>query len=182
MNKIILFFVILVTSNLAAQTIDTQEIEVSLALPEVSLVSIKPDNSTIVISMENANVAGEKIVCTSKSENHLWLNYTCSLAPESPSKNLTAQIISGSVPNGLELQLTVSDYTGNGKGRFGTPIPKIKLQNYPQNIISNIGGSYTNQGINNGHELEYTLEISNYKLLDSEKSNTLTILYTLNDN
>ena len=167
---------------MTAQTTDNQEIEFRIALPEIALVSIAPENSTILLAMEKTEIAGEKIVYTSKQNHELWLNYTCSIAPDSPSKNLSAQIVSGSVPAGLELQLMVHSYSGSGQGEFGTPIHKISLQHNPQNIISNIGGSFTNKGINNGHKLEYSLGVTNYKLLDAESSNTLIIVFTISDN
>jgi hypothetical protein len=181
-KKIIVYVLTILANGLVAQTIDNQEIEFRIELPEIALVSIAPENSTILLAMEKTDIAGEKIVYTTRYDHQLWLNYTCSIAPYSPSKNISAQIISGSVPAGLELQLIVSNYSGSGKGEFGTPMPQVSLQNYPQNIITNLGGSFTNKGINNGHKLEYRLAVTNYKLLDAESSNTLTIVYTISDN
>lgn len=182
MKKIGFLFLLILAPFVKAQTLDSQEVEFRVTLPEVALVSLKPENTTIILEMGVTQKAGEKIEYISKSDSQLWLNYTCSIAPDSPSKNISAQISSETVPEGLVLQLKVSEYTGTGKGQFGTSIPKINLQNFPQIILSNIGGSYTNQGSYNGHKLEYNLEVTNYKLLDSEKSNTLTIVYTLSDN
>jgi hypothetical protein len=181
-KKIAVLILIVLVNNTVAQTTDNQEIEFRMTLPEIALVSIAPENSTILLAMEKTEIAGEKIVYSSKKDHQLWLNYTCSIAPDSPSKNLSVQIISGSVPNGIELQLLASEYSGSGKGKFGTPMPRINLQNHPQTLISNIGGSFTNKGINSGHKLEYSLEITNYKLLDAESSNTLTIVFTISDN
>ena len=182
MKKIIVYLFLILVNSITAQTTDSQEIEFRIALPEITLVSIAPENSTILLAMEKTEFAGEKIVYTSKQDHQLWLNYTCSIAPESPSKNISVQIVSGSVPTGIDLQLSVSEYSGSGKGEFGTPIHKLSVQNYPQNIISNIGGSFTNKGTNNGHKLEYSLGVTNYKLLDAESSNTLTIVFTISDN
>lgn len=169
-------------NSLLAQTIDNQEVEFRVAFPEIALISLVPENSTILLAIEKTMIAGEKAAYISKQNQELWINYTCSLAPDSASKNLSAQIVSGSVPPGLELQLNINEYSGSGKGEFGTTINKISLQNYPQDIISNIRGSYTNIGVNNGHKLEYSLEVTNYKMLDAENSNTLTIVYTISDN
>lgn len=176
---LVLFFV---THCFIAQNRDSKEVEVSLTLPEISMIGIKPENSTIVLAIETTPVAGEKGIFVSKTEQNLWLNYTCSISPESTTKNLSAQIISGSVPEGLALLLNISNYSGSGKGQFGMPLTPIELNDFPQVILTNIGGSYTKQGTNQGHQLEYQLKIINYKLLDSEKSNTLTIAYTLTDN
>jgi hypothetical protein len=181
-KKIKVLFFALLTTTLVAQKTDNQEIEFRITVPEIALVSIAPENSTIVLAMEKTEIAGEKIVYISKQDHQLWLNYSCSIAPDSPSKNISVQIVSGNVPTGIDLQLSVSEYSGSGKGEFGTPIHKISLQHYPQNIISNIGGSFTNKGINNGHKLEYSLGVTNYKLLDAESSNTLTIVFTISDN
>jgi hypothetical protein len=181
-KKIIVLVLALLVNTLVAQTNDNQEIEFRMTVPEIALVSVAPENSAILLAMEKTEIAGEKIVYTSNQDHQLWLNYTCSIAPDSPSKNISVQIVSGSVPTGIDLQLSVSEYSGSGKGEFGTPTDKISVQNYPQNIISNIGGSFTNKGINNGHKLEYSLGITNYKLLDAESSNTLTIVFTISDN
>ncbi len=70
---------------------------------------------------------------------------------------------------------------GHGKGQFGRSSCTVQLANYPQNIINNIGGSYSGTGVGNGHQLLYYLEITNYSLLDFEDANTLTIVYTLTD-
>lgn len=182
MKKISVLLFTLLVSNSFSQTTDVHEIDFRVVLPEIALLSIAPENSTIILAMEKTEIAGEKFVYSSKEDHQLWLNYTCSIAPDSPSKNLTAQIISGSVPGGIELQLAVSEYSGSGSGKFGIPLSKISLESYPQNIISNIGGSYTNKGINNGHKLEYSIRVTNYKLLDAESSNTLIIVFTISDN
>ena len=182
MKKISVLLLTMLFSNLFSQTTDVHEIDFRVVLPEITLLSIAPENNTIILAMEKTDIAGEKLEYTSKQDRQIWLNYTCSIAPDSPSKNLTAQIVSGSVPDGLELQLTVDEYSGSGNGKFGIPLSKISLQNYPQNIISNIGGSYTNKGINNGHKLEYSLGVTNYELLDAESSDTLTVVFTISDN
>lgn len=182
MKQVYVLFLTILTLNSVAQTTDVEEIEFRMVLPEIALLSIAPENSTTVLSLEKTDEAGKKLVYTSKQDSQLWLNYTCSIAPDSPFKNLTAQIISGSVPRGLDLQLNVGEYYGSGSGKFGIPLHQISLKNYPQNIISNIGGSYTSKGLNNGHKLEYSLIVTDYKLLDAESSNTLTIVFTISDN
>lgn len=182
MNKIQFIILCLFSFSLKAQITDSQEIDFRVSLPEVSLLNIAPEHSTLLLNFEQTQSAGQKIFFIPRSQNQLWINYTCSLAPGKPTKNISAQIISGSVPDGLSLALKTSEYSGSGKGLFGSAVSTVTLQSYPQVIISNIGGSYTNKGVNNGHKMEYILEISNYRLLDYDKSNTLTILYTLSDN
>ncbi len=182
MKQLTLLILLICNNSFFAQINDFQDFEFRITIPEMALVSIAPENTTVQLTMEKTEIAGEKIGYISKQEQPLWLNYTCSIALDSPSKNIAAQIISGSVPPGIQLQLITSEYSGSGKGTFGLPAPQISLQNYPQNIITNIGGSFTNKGIYNGHEIKYSLKIINYKLLDAESSNTLTVVFTISDN
>ena len=179
---ILLMILFFLTNCSKAQTVNFQEIEISVTLPEISLINIKPDNATIILSAIKHDIAGEKIDFISNDNNSLWLNYTTSIAHERPFKNISAQIVSGKVPDGLALKLKISDYFGSGKGQFGIPISTIYLEIFPKIIMTDIGGCYTREGINNGHKLQYVLEVTDYKLLNSENSGTLTILYTLNDN
>ncbi len=70
---------------------------------------------------------------------------------------------------------------GNGLGFRGSSAGILTLTSTPQTIVSNIRGAYTGEGIGNGYELTYYLEIFDYKLLDFNQSATLTITLTLTD-
>ncbi len=112
-----------------------------------------------------------------------WLNYSCA-ARDVTSRNIQVSISSGSIPPGLELQLTVSAATGSGAGTLGTPVAtNLLLTSTAQNIITGIRGSYTGNGSGNGHQLTYELHFDgvNFDQLD-KISAPITILYTIIDN
>jgi hypothetical protein len=69
---------------------------------------------------------------------------------------------------------------------MGAPTTAVTLTNTAQNIITGIGSAYTGDGVNNGHNLSYSLDLDatsgSYALLDFDESTTLEITYTLSDN
>lgn len=182
MKKFFLYQFLLFRIISTAQFFEEKEVEFRIVIPEISLVNIVPEDNLVVFDINNLSNPGEKIEYTSSSNSKLWLNYTSSNSPETPSKNLSVQIISGFIPKGLELKIKLSEYAGSGYGKFGFPSNGIFLKEYPQIILSDIGGCFTNKGVNNGHRIEYILVVSNFKLLDATNSSTLNIVYTLTDN
>jgi len=177
-NCIFLLFFI----KLKAQVLDTDQVSIDVSVPEIALIDIEPSNEQITFNIAAVSNAGEKIDVSSLTNNTKWINYTSSLAPTSSSRNVSAQIISGNVPSGMELKLIAGSYTGTGAGTHGTSSGVITLSTSSQNIITNIGGAYTDNGSSNGHQLTYSLNIINYSLLDFEDTDTLIITFTLIDN
>ncbi|WP_457616460.1 hypothetical protein [Lutibacter sp.] len=159
---------------------DDDDTEVSFKLKEIAIIAIEPSNTDVVLNLEAPNSAGEraKIVVANNSK---WINFTSALSEEDSPRNLSIKIEDGAVPSGLYLKLETSDYTGSGKGQLGTPNKLITLNKSSQVIISNIGAAYTGNGVNNGFKLTYYLEIYDYKLLDMNSSETLSISLTLTD-
>ncbi|MFA6260560.1 MAG: hypothetical protein WC760_03770 [Bacteroidia bacterium] len=96
-----------------------------------------------------------------------WLNYTTLVQLSDPNLSITAQIVSGSVPEGMVLQLEALPYQGMSKGKQGTPTGKILLSGKPQVIISNIGTAYTGNGRNEGYQLVYTFITRDYSKVSS---------------
>ncbi|MGV8946611.1 MAG: hypothetical protein ACOH1N_09295 [Lutibacter sp.] len=147
-------------------------------LLEVAMLDLEPDNSTVTLSLATSE-AGEKSVLVS-ANNKKWLNFSSAVSPNT-SRNISVKIDGGQVPPGIYLKLTTSNYVGIGKGVLGSPSGVVTLNNISQNIITGIKGAYTGDGINNGYELTYALEIYDYKLLDFNQSATLSISLTLSD-
>jgi hypothetical protein len=181
MLKYIIAFLFISSTLNYGQVNDLQNIAVDLTIPEINLLAIS-NNEPLLFYLEPIENAGEKINALTSSNNNFWINYTATLSETSTFKNLTAQIVSGKVPTGTKLMLEASSYSGIGKGNLGSSEGAIELKNLPQVILSNIGGSFTGTGSNNGHQLLYTLNITNYSLLDYEDTTTLTVIYTLSDN
>ena len=87
-------------------------------------------------------------------------------------------MVSGSIPDGLELQVEAVPYKGISKGKQGIPSGKIAVTHMPRVLISNIGTSYTGFGRNEGHQLIFSFIIKDYSRLRSG-TNTIYVQYTI---
>lgn len=112
------------------------------------------------------------------SDNSKWLNYTILQAPTEPTYSISVQLLSGSIPAGMEVRIKAGQYIGNSRGNPGRPTKQITLINTPQVLINNIGTSYTGSSLNEGHRLFYSIVITNYSAL-KVSSPTINILYTI---
>lgn len=175
MRYLIAIFILLCAKIGFSQT--QQNVGVQLTLPSVSLLSLS-DNSNFGLNFQSPSVAGAPLG-TSTTNNSKWLNFT-SAVPPNVTRHISAQIVSGSVPNGVRIKLQTSTVAG-GAGSRGTPVATVYLSGTPQNIVNNIGGAYTGVGTSNGYNLTFSLEIQDYSQLRSS-SNTVTITYTIADN
>lgn len=148
-------------------------------LSQVAMLDLEPDNSTVTLSLAT-NEAGEKAAMVT-ANNKKWLNFSSAVSSTAASRSISVKIDGGQVPSGIYLKLSTSNYMGIGQGVVGSPAGILTINNSPQTIVSNIRGAYTGNGISNGYELTYYLEIFDYKLLDFNQSATLTITLTLSD-
>lgn len=172
--------VVSVSANAQDDNTDAHNIVVSI--PEVALLDLEASAGTsIELGLDAPLEAGEMVSFPSQ-DNSIWLNYSSIVGSTTePSRNVTVQISSGSVPSGTFIEVEAAADAGNGDGTMGAPSSALTLSTAPQKIINNIGGSYSGTGVGNGHQLLHYLEITNYSLLDFEDANTLTIVYTLTD-
>ncbi|GAB3165434.1 hypothetical protein GCM10027291_08730 [Telluribacter humicola] len=145
----------------------------------VALLDIEPSNDAVVLTIPATTEAGMSLSMTSNSSK--WINYTSAILAGGSTRRITAHVSSGSVPPGVRLLLSVSSPVGAGGGSRGGSISNLALTSSAQTILSGIGGAFTGNGINNGHQLTYTLGISNYGSL-VKASSTLMVTYTLTDN
>lgn len=178
----ILAFAILLLSvaQVAGQSSDDHD--VGLTIPQIALLDIEPNIANITLSLTPPSEAGRPLtVGAAGTNNSKWLNYSSAIAPAAPARTVTAQVTSGAVPNGLNLLLQASSYSGGGAGTTGSPVGQVTLNNTAKTIISGIGGSYTGNGANNGHRLTYTLAISDYAQLNYSQSTNLQITFTISD-
>jgi hypothetical protein len=167
-NKAIVF--ILIQTACFGQT--TASSSLSLTLPNIAFIAIAPDNFSVDL-VGVVSSAGSPI--TISNNTFKWINFTSSVAANS-YRTITAQITSGSIPNGVALKLTISPASG-GMGTLGTNLSPIILTNSPQPIIQNIGGAYTGQG-NNGYNLKYEFIILDYSQLRAGNT-SISILFTI---
>ncbi|WP_247234446.1 hypothetical protein [Telluribacter sp. SYSU D00476] len=159
----------------------TTHVPASISLPVVALLDIEPSNDAVVLAIPATTEAGQSLTMSATSNNTKWLNYTSAILAGGSTRRITAQISSGSVPAGVRLLLTVSSPMGAGGGARGGSVTNLALTTAAQTILSGIGGAFTGNGINNGHQLTYSLGISNYSSL-VKTSSTVMVTYTLTDN
>jgi hypothetical protein len=107
-----------------------------------------------------------------------WLNYDITVIPPDPFVSITVQIASGTIPPGLQLQIQAGTFQGTGGGIPGTPSGKLTLSDVPQVLIGDIGTCNTGFGAYVGHQLTYTLSISDYSAAQSSLSG-VEILFTI---
>jgi len=155
------------------------DVTIRFKTQRVAKMDIEPNNNLVNMILTSPVEAGapvQGITNTSK-----WLNYSCCLKLTDSDRYITVAIASGSVPAGLRLSVTASAYTGLGDGTTGTSSGTIILSGTAQTIISGIRGAYTGNGVNNGHQLNYELEIINYNQLDFNNSTTINLEFTIVD-
>ena len=157
-----------------------------ITIPEVALLDLEATNGTNVALNPSVPTEAGLALSFPVTDASIWLNYSSIVGSNTETtRNVTAQITSGVVPAGTSLKIAVATYSGNGDGLMGTPTPPIALSNEAQNVITGIGSSYTGNGVNKGHNLQYTLDLlpsaGAYGLLDFDFNETLVITYTLTD-
>lgn len=151
----------------------------SVALPQISLLDIEPNNSTVVLALTAPTEAGLMNSSTIVS-NTKWLNYTSAL-PTGSSRSISVEKSYGTIPSGTSLILTTSAATG-GSGNLGSSAGTVQITSSPTIIVSNIRSSFTNNGTNFGHSLTYKLEVTNVSQLDFNSSATIGLTFTILDN
>jgi len=121
------------------------------------------------------NAGLPKKVITDESQ---WLNYTTLVHPSEPNISITVEVASGSIPDGMELQIEAKPYVGMSKSRQGMPTGKIRVSNRPRVLIDNISTCYTGSGRNEGHQLIFSFIITDYSKVRSGIS-TIYVQYTI---
>lgn len=135
--------------------------------------------SPIYMDLTPTNYAGHsKIVVTDDSQ---WLNYTALVNSSDPTLSITIQVTSGSIPEGMELQIEARPYVGLSRGRQGTPTGKISVTHRPRVLINNISTCYTGSNRNEGHQLFFKFIITDFAKIRSGTS-TIFVQYTITQN
>ncbi len=180
--KILPYILFVLASPLLGQSMDYWD--VNFTLPQIALLDIEPNNSTITLVAGTPINPGEELNTGEGVDNSKWINYTSTSSLSNPTKNVIIEIIQGQVPSGMEVRVTASEYSGNsGDGNFGISAGTVSLGVTPKIIISNIGGAFTGDKKNNGHQLIFSLHIINYEEMNEMNNNDMILVsYTLMDN
>ena len=155
---------------------------VSINIPEVALLDLE-GTTAVTLAPTAPTEAGEALSFATSTNNSIWVNYS-SIVGASETRNVTAQITSGTVPAGVNLKVAAAADAGQGKGTVGATAGTVTLSTSAQNVVTGVKSCYTGNGASKGHNLTYSLELSsadNYAQLVQGTTN-LTITYTLTDN
>lgn len=177
---LLLLFLILPLQGAFAQ--GSANLVFNVTTPRLALIDIEPSsNNNVTLQITPSPEAGES-TGTFPANSDLWINYTCAKSNSDPFKKVNVQV-NGTIPAGITLKIAASAATGFGRGQRGTPTGSpVTLSNTPQTLISGIGGSFTGDGIGNGHQLTFTIDIPNFNILNVSPNTTLQVIYTLADN
>lgn len=177
-------FFLLVLNEKAFPQMEEAEANVYFALPQIALVDIEPGLDNSIHFKVNASAeSGESPFLELPVNDDLWINYSSSLATAQNSRSIVAEISQGEIPDGIRFYLEASNYSGTGgAGQVGQPSGRIELNSQPRPIISNIGNCYTGDGINNGHRLSFSIDVSDYSRVFSVDESSFVVLYTITDN
>lgn len=183
LKKIVLNILFMLIAFAVYPQWENGQVSVFFSLPEVALVDIEPgtDNRIHFTIIQGAG-SGSSPVVEQSNNNSLWLNYSSALPANQNSRSITAEVSQGAVPRGIKIFLEASQFSGSGGGQRGISSGKIELTNQPRPIITGIGNSYTGDGVQSGHQLTFSVEISDFTQIETSGVNSFLVLYTLTDN
>lgn len=156
----------------------TTEQMINLTLSPVCLLSIAGSQSQVDLELSAPLSSGGSIVPVTNNSD-LWLNYTSAIALSSPPRQISAQV--DLLIPGIDLKVEAKPFSGIGKGQMGISSGPVVLGVNPGVILSGIRGAYTGIGINNGHQLVFSVAIRDYSKLVKTANKTITITYTISD-
>jgi len=160
---------------------DYDDHQLSLKIPELSLLAIAPANEVIKLGLGIPGFNGGTGQGSSSTNEKTWINYTSTIEPQASYKRILVQITSGEIPAGLVIELS-AHACSTGNGVVGTASSTIELSNTQQSLVTGIGGAKTGKGKDYGHKLKYELKLSDLNQLEFEESQTyITVTYTISD-
>lgn len=177
-NFIYLFMLIALLfagKGLSAQS-SVVEMPIVLNIPTVSLIDFSGSERKIIFK----SGSGAEQIINPSTIGKTWLNYS-SIVDGRSTNNISVQIKTGSLPTEVEIMLEIGEDAGAGAGKTGKSAGKIKLTDFPQEIISGIGSCYTGRGTGKGHQLVFSWEWrSPYDKIYSNFDNIeIAVIYTL---
>lgn len=173
--------------NSSAQDNNEDKHSVEITIPEVAILDLEASKGTsITLAVTAPTEAGLPVSFKNAKDSTVWINYSSIVGSKTePSREVSAKIASGNVPDGMLLKVTASSDAGNGDGQVGASTGEVTLDGKDQMVIGKIGSCYTGNGVKNGHALYYSLELDpskgSYANLDFDQATTLTILYTISN-
>lgn len=149
----------------------------SISLPIVTLMDIEPSGN-ISVSFTAPTEAG-RALNNPTSNTSKWINYTSAIAPAGATRRITASV--NPVIPGVNIRLQAGAASGAGGGTLGSSSGQVTLTTTPITIISGIGGAYTGNGANNGHNITISLVPGSYNNITTQANTIVTITYTITE-
>jgi len=193
MKKVLLATFFLAASSffsyIQAQADDNDDAHnITLIIPEVALLDIETSGSKdLSFSATAPDEAGDSLSFDGLNDSTLWLNYTSIKSAADPTRNITVDITSGTVPANTTLKV-LGKTSQTGFGGLGTSAGELDITDGSvKNLVTGITSCYTRNGVNRGSQLRYTWELTgtaNYGdlLANDPAGTTITVTYTLTDN
>lgn len=155
---LIALFSLVTVNSLMAQGGDTKTAThtISVDIPAVSLVDIEGEtNGSIAMAFIAPIEAGDALTAPN-ANSQLWLNY--SFIPSKVDSKATISVMASGLVEGIKINVQAAAASGEGKGTLGTVgTTPITLGATDVELINTIGASFTGNGVDNGHNLTYTL-------------------------
>ena len=172
-----LFIILCFTLPIRIYSQTTGNKTVSVTLPVVTLMDVEPAGN-INLSFTAPTEAGKPIVNPAPNTTK-WINYTSAISLGGVNRRITASI--NQVIPGVDIKLQAAAASGSGGGTLGIPSAQITLTTTPITIINGIGGAFTGNGSNNGHQLTITLAPNTYANLSAISNTPVIITYTITE-
>lgn len=175
MVKLTFVISLLISCSLFSQT--TGNRTVTLTLPVVTLMDVEPAG-TISLNYTAPTEAGNPIIVPVANTTK-WINYTSAITASGVTRRITAAV--NQVIPGTDIRIQAAAASGSGGGTLGTPSAQTTLTTAAQTIISGIGGAFTGNGANNGHQLTITLTTNSYANVTARSNTPVVITYTITE-
>ena len=159
-----------------------ENVNVRFSIPEVAMIDIEPGSSIVEFEIEASSVPGGEPVVRKLTNDNIWINYSSAIRQQGNKRSINVQISNGSVPDGTAFYIEASPSSAFGSANQGISAGRVNVLRNPRPIITNIGNCFTGDGVNNGHELRYFLEISDFNKLQSAVNEVFTVMYTITEN
>lgn len=183
LNIVVLFLLFQSFSEKARGQYSEERVNLGISIPEVAIIDIEYMGSkSLEFEVVPPVISGGAPEVQQTNNSQLWINYSSAVASWGGKRSIVAQVINGNLPSGLSLFVQASSYKGKGKGEFGSSVGKTAISSQPRPIVTNIGSCYTGNGLNNGHSLDFSLDITDFKKVTAMEATEFTILYTITDN
>lgn len=149
-------------------------------IPSVALVDIESASSTDITLGFTAPVEAGLGLTSSGANNSLWLNYSSIKASATDNRQISVKL--NQFVDGVDITLLAGAASATGAGTKGTPSVLLTLTTSDQVIISDIGSTYTGNGVSNGHNLTYNMLTNTSDYASLVVSNpSVIVTYTISD-